>query len=321
MHVHGADVVLALVLIGVPGLFVARLRVRHRGEGGKKRGGPLSGWLAHRRALRLETAKHYNSLLRDAARHKHRLEEQEAAARARGRDRGTAGGGPQSPEPLGPRPRGGTVRGRVIRLGDERPRRDSPAGASPGGGGAAPPASPLPDPERPGTPRDPALPQDPPQPPEPPARDGGGPPLPPRPAPGPTGTPVPEGNTVTTPAAAEAVPGVEQAVEGMSRVRAYALAGNIKAKRRAMIALIAICRRAAAMALSMARALSEPDQHYGHDVSEPIAMGASHLNAAASAFAESDAALAALLKASVEESMAAGRRMPHHDQLAETAGR
>jgi hypothetical protein len=317
VHVHGADVVLALVLIGIPGWFTARLRVRRGAGGGARaggrRGGPVSGWLDSRRALRLENAKHYNSLLRDAARHRHKLEEQEAAARARGRDRETAGGAPESPRPGGPRPRGGTVRGTAIRIRDERPR---PAA------GGTPPASPLPDPGPPGTPPGPEPPQDPPQPPEPPARDGGGsrPPSP-RPAPGPNGTHAPEGSTVTTPVAAEAVPGVEQAVGGMSRVHAYAQAGNIKAKRRAMLALIVICERSASMALSMARALGEPGQHYGHDVTEPIAMGSSHLTAAASAFAQADGALAALLKASVEESMAAGRQMPHHDQLAETAAR
>jgi hypothetical protein len=122
----------------------------------------------------------------------------------------------------------------------------------------------------------------------------------------------------TTSATAAAVPGVEQAVEGVRRIHAHARAGNIRAKRRAMLALMAVCRHGAVMASAMARALAEPDQHYGPDVTEPISEGAMYLTAAASAFGEGDNALKSLLQSSVDETMRAGRRMPHHEELTET---
>ena len=112
-----------------------------------------------------------------------------------------------------------------------------------------------------------------------------------------------------------AVPGAEQAVDGINTIAAHARAGNILAKRRAMLALIAVCQRAASMALSLSRALAEPGQHYGPEVTEPIAKGAMHLTAAAGAFAEADTSLTTLLRASVAETMESGRQFPHHDEL------
>lgn len=121
-------------------------------------------------------------------------------------------------------------------------------------------------------------------------------------------------------AAAAAVPGVEQAVEGLRRIAAHMRSGNIRAKRRAMLALVAVCRHGVAMSSAMSRALSEPDQHYGSQVTEPISMGAMYLSAAASSFSDADDALKALLYTSVDESMRAGRQLPHHDELAERGG-
>ena len=119
-------------------------------------------------------------------------------------------------------------------------------------------------------------------------------------------------------AVAAAVPGAEEAVEGMRRIHAHARAGNIRAKRRALLAMVAVLRHASFMASAMARALSEPDQHYGPEVTEPIAMGSMYLSAAASAFSDGDDALKALLHASLDESMRGGRRIPHHEELTET---
>jgi hypothetical protein len=129
---------------------------------------------------------------------------------------------------------------------------------------------------------------------------------------------------VTTPAAvsasavAAAVPGVEQAVEGMRRIHAHARTGNIRAKRRALLALVVVCRHSGAMAVAMARALSEPDQHYGPEVTEPISIGSMYLSAASSSFLDGDNALRALQNASLDESMRSGRSIPHHGELTET---
>lgn len=117
---------------------------------------------------------------------------------------------------------------------------------------------------------------------------------------------------------AAAVPGVEEAVEGMRRIAAHMRAGNIRAKRRALLALVHVCRRGAFMASAMARALAEPDQHYGPQVTEPVSMGAMYLSAAASSFSDGDDALRALLHSSLDESMRSGRQVPHHDELTET---
>jgi hypothetical protein len=117
------------------------------------------------------------------------------------------------------------------------------------------------------------------------------------------------------------IPFAEQVVDGINGIAAHARAGNILAKRRAMLALIHLCERAALMALNLSRALAEPGQHYGPEVTEPIASGAAHLAAASLKFTEADSALAALLRSSLEETMASGRQVPHHDELTETGAR
>jgi hypothetical protein len=116
-------------------------------------------------------------------------------------------------------------------------------------------------------------------------------------------------------------PFAEAVVGGINSIAAHARNGNILAKRRAMLALIALCTRCASMSASLSRALAEPGQHYGPEVTEPIAGGASHLAAAAAKFAEADSALATLLKNSLAETMASGRQVPHHDELTATGAR
>jgi hypothetical protein len=277
--VHGGQLLL-LVLVIACGSALARTARRARGAQGRSRaGGRGSGWLAHRRAVRLEQVRHLHGMLRDKARHEHRAAEQEAARQKRaeageGAD-GSAGAG-------GRRPRGGTVRSRVVRIGDDPVPPSPPSGSSQ----SSPPA--------PGTGR-------------------GAPPS--RPVPGPS--PQPSGRSTVT----VAVPGAEQVVDGINTIAAHARAGNILAKRRAMLALIHLCERAASMALSLSRALAEPGQHYGPEVTEPIATGAAHLAAASMKFAEADSALATLLRSTLAETMAAGRQVPHHGEFSETGAR
>lgn len=381
MHGSAGLVILALVLIGIPGFFGVRAVARHRGAPGKARpgGGIISGWFAHRRALREKQADHELGMHRDRFRSMLRM--REAAERERRACTRKTGRGGTTAAAAG----GATQDGAgSAATADSAPGPDPDAatgsagpGAGPQGGGpsgspgsGSPPPSggwratvthvwgrwhPAGDAARagarrgaigPGVPGSPGRPGDPPRPPgspEPPARGGGSapprpapgqsPPAPSRPGPGPAAPPpVPpraesptlEGVVVTTPdtrapsALAAAVPGVEEAVEGMRRIAAHMRAGNIRAKRRALLALVHVCQRGAAMSAAMARALAEPDQHYGPQVTEPVSLGSMFLSAAASSFSDGDAALKALLHSSLDESMRSGRQVPHHDELTET---
>jgi hypothetical protein len=352
----GGAVVLILLLIGLPGFFGVRAVARHRSGKGQpqvRKGGFVSGWLAHRRKLRHERVRHENATARDHVRHRQRLIEQQKRddrADERARRYGTGGSGSR---------RSGGTRGTADPDGyafsaddSEPPRwravviRIWPSGTSwnpwsdgsgrlrlpfrgPGAGGPAAassppdvPASPAPRPAAAGSPEaSGGGPQPPPE------RDAGEPVNPSRPRTAPGTAPAPvqsgprtiEGVVVTVPdTVAAAVPGVEEAIEGTRRIAAHMRAGNIRAKRRALLALVAVCRHGTAMTAAMARALSEPDQHYGPQVTEPISMGSMFLSAAASSFSDGDDALKALLYTSVDESMRAGRQLPHHDELSET---
>jgi hypothetical protein len=318
MHGGGHVVVLlVLAIVCCGGLIDVSRRglAAHRGGSAGKRP-KTGGWLAHRRALHLERTRHENASTRDEAKHKHRLAEQEAARQAK-----ADGGGP----------RGGTVRGKVVRLGDEpapapgagKPKPGDPPAAPTAGSKPAEPTGP-PDAPKSSEPSQSTAPGDPSQrpassvppasPQQPPARNGAAPAAATA-APGPVQSQPPRGSTVSI------IPGAEQVVDGINGIAAHARAGNILAKRRAMLALIHLCERAANMARNLAMALAEPGMHYGNEVTEPIAKGAAHLSAASMAFAESDSALSSLLRASLAETMAAGRQVPHHTELTETGAR
>lgn len=127
---------------------------------------------------------------------------------------------------------------------------------------------------------------------------------------------------MTTPApAVQAVPGVEQLIEGLARIQAYALAGNVQAKRAAVLALAETGRRSAAASLTLSRALAEPGSHFGPEITEPLAAMSAHFGAAALAGGQSETALTILLTLSLAEAMAAGRQVPHYDELTETGAR
>ena len=312
---HGGGLYLfALLLIGVPSLFAARMAFRARARRGGRPangGGLVSGWLSHRRALRLERVRHENAAARDKAKHEHRLREQaERDARA-----GHAGDGT---------PRR-TVRGKVVRLGDGPAAGSTPPDAarrpSPPQDGTPPPPGPPPAPAGTGGPEHrPHL--------EPPARgaesrEGGSPGT--RPEPGLTAPPPLEGKIVSTqPAsqhAASQAPGVEQAVEGMRVILAHAMSGNIQSKRAAVLALAEVNRRSGLVALTLARHMAEPGRHYGPEVTERVAAASAHCTASATVLAEADMALLMLLNSSLAETMASGRQVPHHDELSETGSR
>lgn len=125
---------------------------------------------------------------------------------------------------------------------------------------------------------------------------------------------------MTTPATVEAVPGVTQVAEGLHAIFAHAMAGNIQAKRRGVLALIHVGRQSAAAALALARAMGE-QRNYGIEITERVSAMAMYFTAAATAGTEADTGLVVLLHSSVAENMAAGRQMPHHEELQESGAR
>jgi hypothetical protein len=220
-------VAFALLILAPAALLLVRAVVkarRARGPKGKRGGGNgiVSGWFAHRRALRLKQADHQNGMLREHLRSALRIREQAErerradARKARGK-RGTTvpgeatwtAGDPWTDSPGGERTGGrNPLHPLFVRLRPEssgpwprfprRGNRGQPPGpqARPAGGGS--PGGPSGS-GSPGGPPPPLRPQavpDPPArhvPPESPVRDGGGSrPVPPsRPAPGPGAVPSP----------------------------------------------------------------------------------------------------------------------------------
>lgn len=124
----------------------------------------------------------------------------------------------------------------------------------------------------------------------------------------------------TTDVTPEAVPGVENVIRGLGQIYAHAMAGNIQAKRRAVLALAEIGRRSAMTAITLSRSMAEPGQHYGTAVTERLARMAALFTGAATAGTEVDAELHAILRTPPGEAMAAGRQMPHHGQFTEDGG-
>ena len=316
--------VLALLFIGLPSLAGAGYLVRsRRRQGPVPRGALVSGWLSHRRALRLENTRHHNGMLRDAARHWQRMREHEARERARNRARpgGTPagdaapGGAPADDPPPRWRATVTHVWSRWHPAGDETGPGRGPAGAV------------TPPPGDPGSPDRPSHPDNPddsprssrPSSPKPPAQGGGDSPSHDRrPAPG-HPVPVLEGTVVTVMPdhpEALAIPGLEMIIEGANALRRHAMSGNARAKRRAILGIAAAhdCLAGAERALS--RDMAEPGQHYGPEVTEPLAVAATHSTAASLTLSEVDGRLSAII-AAAEELRARGVQAPHHEQMAE----
>jgi hypothetical protein len=150
-----------------------------------------------------------------------------------------------------------------------------------------------------------------PPPPEPPAQPPQRPPGAPQRVNG-----TPGGNTVTANGNA-----VEQFVEGVNQIHATAQAGGIHAKHAGIMASHEGSVRFAAMATMLARQMSEPGMNYGPEITEPIAKAGTHLQAAAMAWSEADAALAALMNMTVGDLANSSRQAPHHAELSENGSR
>lgn len=112
------------------------------------------------------------------------------------------------------------------------------------------------------------------------------------------------------------VPGVEQIIEGANAVRRYMLSGNARAKQRGLLGIGAAEDALARTIRALARDMAEPGQHYGPEITDPLAMSATHLGAASMALAEIQGRLRAVIRAS-DELAAAGVQAPHHSEFAD----
>jgi hypothetical protein len=114
----------------------------------------------------------------------------------------------------------------------------------------------------------------------------------------------------------------EDLIAAIDTMAARAAAGNIHAKRGAILQMHEAAERFAAAAQMLARQMSEPGSNYGPEITEPIAQAGTHQQASAMAFADADAALSALMRRSVAEQAESGTQTPHHqNELTESGTR
>ncbi len=115
--------------------------------------------------------------------------------------------------------------------------------------------------------------------------------------------------------------GTEQLVEGINQVHAAAVSGGIHAKQQGMKASTEGSIRFGQMASMLSRTMSEPGSNYGPEITEPLSKASQHLQAAAMAFGEADAALTTLMNMSVGDLAQSSRQAPHHAELSENGSR
>jgi len=127
------------------------------------------------------------------------------------------------------------------------------------------------------------------------------------------------GRTATV--ASNGTGGTEQLVEGINQVHAAAVSGGIHAKQQGMKASTEGSIRFGQMASMLSRTMSEPGSNYGPEITEPLGKASQHLQAAAMAFGEADAALTTLMSMSVGELAASSRQAPNHAELSENGSR
>jgi len=71
------------------------------------------------------------------------------------------------------------------------------------------------------------------------------------------------------------------------------------------------------MSQMLARAMAEPGSNYGPEITEPCSKAGQHLQAAAMAYSEADAALSTLINMTVGDLATSPRQAPHHTELTE----
>jgi len=141
------------------------------------------------------------------------------------------------------------------------------------------------------------------------------PPAPPGPSPAAStngGVPVAAGTSTAS---------AEKLIEGINEVHAHAQSGGIHAKREAVKAIHEGLIRFGAMLGMLSRQMSEPGQHYGPEITEPLAQSGQYCQAGAMSASEADAAISTLINMTVGELATSPRRAPHHEELSESGAR
>jgi hypothetical protein len=105
-------------------------------------------------------------------------------------------------------------------------------------------------------------------------------------------------------------------IEGAQALRRHAMSGNARAKRGAVLGIVTASDVLAGIAGALSRDMAEPGQHYGPEVTEPLAMSAVHFQAGGMTLAEIDGRLLAIIRAA-EHLQAQGVQAPHHEQFQE----
>jgi hypothetical protein len=110
------------------------------------------------------------------------------------------------------------------------------------------------------------------------------------------------------------LPGLQMIIEGAAALRRHAMAGNARAKRQAIMGISVAGDALAGTGRALSRDMAEPGQHYGPEITEPLAMSATHFTAASLTLGEIDGRLLSIIRAA-EELKARGVQAPHHEQL------
>ena len=113
----------------------------------------------------------------------------------------------------------------------------------------------------------------------------------------------------------------EKMIEGANEIHAHAASGGILAKKEALAGAHEAATRFAATMEMLGRQMSEPDSHYGNDITEPVRTSGTHLRAAATTIREAVARLDTLIRMSVGELAASSTQAPHHSELSENGSR
>jgi hypothetical protein len=113
----------------------------------------------------------------------------------------------------------------------------------------------------------------------------------------------------------------EKLIEGANEIHAHAASGNITAKQEALAAANEGAGRFASTMEMLGRTMSEPDNRYGPEITEPIIRAGAQLRAAAILISEGKANLDTLVGMSVGELANSSRQAPHHSELSENGSR
>jgi len=103
-------------------------------------------------------------------------------------------------------------------------------------------------------------------------------------------------------------------IEGCNSLVRQAMSGNAQAKRKGVLGIGAAGDVLGRAARALADQMSEPGQHYGPEITEPLKMAGSHYSVGSMEIGEVDGRLRAVIRA-MEELRASGVQSPHHDQM------